>query len=99
MNYAKFGYPVTATVKNVPVVGTEQYVFSFENGYGASVIRGPHTYGGKKGQWEVAVLDPDGKIYYRSPITNDVLGYLADDEVESVLDNISALPEFDSVSK
>jgi len=98
MNINKFGYPVTTFTANMPVKGSEHYVFSFDNGYGASVIRGPHTYGGSKGLWEVAVLDSDGDLYYRSPITNDVIGYLSEDEVASALESIAALPAFDMAS-
>lgn len=99
MSINKFGHAVVTTYANVPVKGTEQYIFSFSNGYGASVVRGPHTYGGNKGLWEVAVLDDDGRITYSTPITNDVIGYLADDEVSSVLDSIADLPAFDMASK
>lgn len=99
MGINKFGHAVATSIANRPVKGSEQYIFSFSNGYGASVIRGPHTYGGKKGLWEVAVLDEDGKITYSTPITNDVIGYLADDEVSAVLDSIADLPAFDLASK
>lgn len=27
----------------------------FDNGYGASVVKGPHTYGGDQGLYELAV--------------------------------------------
>ena len=29
----------------------------FDNGYQMSVIKGPHTYGGSKGLWEIAPMD------------------------------------------
>ena len=31
----------------------QQVLFRFDNNYGASVIRGPHTYGGYKGLFEL----------------------------------------------
>lgn len=64
--------------------------FKFPNGYGASVIKGPHTYGGKKGLWELAVLE-QGLICYDTPITNDVLGHLTWEQVENTLDEIKKL--------
>ena len=75
--------------------GNVQHVIFFSNGYGASVIRGAHTYGGADGLWELAVLagaSNDWKITYETPITEDVLGHLTLDEVRSTLDAISNLP-------
>lgn len=69
----------------------EQYLFSFENGYGASVIRGPYTYEGNKGLWELAVLGSDGHISYDTPITDDVIGHLSETDVEETLNKIKAL--------
>ena len=55
--------------------GCEQTIYTFPNGYGASLIRGGTTsYGGL----ELAVLDGDGNITYDTPVTSDVLGYLTD---------------------
>lgn len=72
--------------------GNERYIFQFENGYGAIVIRNHLSYGGPEGFYELAVLK-DGKINYinKTPITNDI-GWLDPDEVEELLDKIKALP-------
>lgn len=64
--------------------------FAFENGYGASVIKGPHTYGGKDGLWELAVLKGHS-LCYTSHITDDVLGHLNWEQVENALDEIQKL--------
>jgi hypothetical protein len=69
----------------------EQKMYKFDNGYSASVVRGPGTYGFEDGLWELAVIK-DGDICYDTPITDDVLGYLSDDEVLSVLEKIENLP-------
>ena len=77
--------------------GTEHYQFHFENGYGASVIRGPYSYGGPQGLYELAVLKRDYHRYwnitYDTPIASDVLGNLEHDDVVKVLEDISHLAD------
>ena len=76
--------------------GAVQKLYKFANGYGASVVKGEHTYGGDEGLWELAVLkfktDGDFVLDYSTPITEDVEGHLTDDAVEELLDRIEALP-------
>jgi hypothetical protein len=69
----------------------KQCIVQFSNGYGASVVQGPHTYGGSNGLYEIAVFGKDGQITYDTPITNDVLGYLSEQEVEKTLMDIKNL--------
>lgn len=78
-------------MKKRTLTGNEQRVFGFPNGYSASVIRGPYTYGGPEGLFELAVLNPHGEIDYSTPITNDVIGYLTEDDVQATLAKIAAL--------
>jgi hypothetical protein len=68
-----------------------QYHFKAENGYGASIIQTSYSYGGKQGLWELAVLDSNGEITYDTSITNDVLGYLSEEEVNETLEKIKNL--------
>ena len=75
--------------------GAIQKIYRFANGYGASVVKGEHTYGGDEGLWELAVitfaLKADNHTYtlcYDTPITQDVEGNLNDGEVEEMLDKI-----------
>lgn len=76
----------------------EQHLVRFPNGYGASVVRGPYTYGGSEGLYEVGVIvhDPRDRaahsLTYDTPITDDVLGWQSLDEVAEVLLRISRLP-------
>ena len=63
----------------------------FENGYGASVVKGPYTYGGKMGLYELAVLDSDGEITYATSITSDVVGYLRPEDVTDAMQRIQKL--------
>ncbi len=66
-------------------------VITFDNGYSASVVRTESSYGGKAGLYELAVLDKDGNICYNTPITDDVLGWLKEDDVTEALQRIEAL--------
>ena len=63
----------------------------FDNGYGASVVKGEHTYGGKDGLYELGVLGKDGKLCYDTPITDDVEGYLTEEGVTEFLKQIQSL--------
>lgn len=80
--------------------GGTQTVHKFENGYGASVVRSPNvgfwgsTYGYDEGLWELAVLKFEGEEYslcYTTPVTNDVIGHLTEEDVIAVLAQIEAL--------
>lgn len=62
----------------------------FTNGYGASIIKTPFSYGGKQGLYELAILR-DGDLCYTTPITNDVLGWLNEDDVNKALADIQNL--------
>ena len=62
----------------------------FDNGYGVSVVKSPHTYGGDKGLYELAIFK-DGEICYDTPITNDVIGYLRPIDVTDVMEKIQKL--------
>lgn len=68
-----------------------QWIFEFPNGYAASVVRTPYSYGGDQGKFELAVLK-DGECCYDTEITEDVLGYLDESEVEKYLNEIKELP-------
>ena len=67
-----------------------QKVYSFPNGYGASVVKHSYSYGGKDGKWELAVLKGED-LCYNTDITSDVLGYLNDPEVDDYLRQIEKL--------
>jgi len=69
-----------------------RYAFKADNGYGASIIQSMYSYGGDQGLWELAVLDDKGELCYDTPITNNVIGYLEEDEVNELLKKITELP-------
>jgi hypothetical protein len=63
----------------------------FDNGFGASIVCTPHTYGGDKGLYEIAVLDTEGKLTYDTSVTDDVIGYLRPEDVTDVMEKIQQL--------
>jgi hypothetical protein len=63
----------------------------FDNGYGVSVISHTHSYGGRNGLYEVAVLDSDGNLTYETPVTNDVIGHLTEQDVTDIMKQVQEL--------
>ena len=71
------------------------YIFKFNNGYGASVIKNIMSYGHAQDLFELAVIEFidefTWKICCSIEITDDVLGYLTDDDVLDLLERIKNL--------
>ena len=66
----------------------------YKNGYGVSVIIGDISYGGSQGLYELAVLKGDEdrwEICYSTPITDDVLGYLTEEDVSKYMKMVKKL--------
>jgi hypothetical protein len=66
-----------------------QSIYKFPNGYGASVVYGNPIANGL----ELAVLDKHSKLCYTTPITDDVICWLNEAELNKVLSDIMALPK------
>lgn len=66
-----------------------QTMYRFKNGYGASVIY--DGYGSSALLAELAVT-LDNELVYDTPVTNDVLGYLTDDQLVKALNKVRKLP-------
>ena len=64
--------------------------YRFPNGYGASVIEGEKSYG-----LELAVLEFSESEYgdTASEFTDDVIGFIDDEELDELLERISRLGE------
>jgi hypothetical protein len=80
--------------KNRSTNGGIQYLAFFPNGYGVSIVQHSFSYGNEKGLWEMAVIkgdDEDWDIIYDTPITNDVLGHLSENEVDEYVEQVMAL--------
>ena len=83
-----------AQVQERPELGGVHFVIIFGNGYGASIVSNPFTYGGLDGKFEFAVIKGTLEEYdlvYDTPITCDVLGWLDLDDIPELLDDISRL--------
>ena len=74
-----------------------QWAFKFPNNYGASVIKHPGSYGYYEDKFELAVLKFETEevseyhLCYDTPITDDVIGYLTEEEVFDRLEEIKQL--------
>lgn len=76
-------------------LGYPQTIYKFPNGYGASVIKFKYIYFGI----EIAVLKfykgGNCDINYATPITNDVIGGLDEEERDNVLQQIFDLEKLE----
>lgn len=70
----------------------------FDNGWYASVVIGPYSYGGDSGKYELAILDEDGNICYDSELDpgptvtgDDIFGFLSEEDVTKLLAKIQML--------
>ena len=80
-------------VEERPLYNGYQKLYRFPNEYGASVINHEYSYG-----LELAVVHWNGNKYdlcYDTPITDDVIGYLDEDELNSILNEIYRLEKQD----
>ena len=73
-----------------------QYIFKFDNNYGASVIKNAGSYGFEKDKFELAVIlwneyTKDWSLCYDTSITDDVIPYLTSEEVMKILFKIKKL--------
>jgi hypothetical protein len=77
--------------------GNDQLLIRFGNGYGMSIVRGPWSYGGPEGLYEVAVgkfagEGDDWDLCYDTPITDDVIGWLNESDLPGLAERIAELP-------
>ncbi len=70
----------------------------FDNNYGVSVVKGPYSYGGRDGLYELAVIhmSPDmseSELDYNNPVANgDVRGYLTSEDVTQLMKEVILFP-------
>jgi hypothetical protein len=78
-------------INDAPFMVGKKARMSFDNGYGVSVVSHTYSYGGKDGLYEIAVLDSEGELTYETSVTNDVIGYLTEEEVSGVMKEVQEL--------
>lgn len=77
--------------------GTMTSVF-FDNGFGASIITGDQFYTSNNKPYELAVLKGTkghSQLTYDTEITDDVMGYLTESEVDKILKKIESLTKIE----
>ena len=79
------------SINDAPFMVGKKARMHFDNGYGVSVVSHTFSYGGKNGLYELAVIKYPDAICYDTPITDDVLGYLTEDDVTKYLGQIQNL--------
>ena len=92
LNYEGFENNLIEKSKHL---GGIQYLFKFKNNFGASVVKHSGSYGHEEDLWELAVVEyyRDGEWYltYDTYITDDVIGWLTDEDVRELLTKIREL--------
>ena len=78
-------------INDAPFMVGKKARMHFDNGYGVSVVSHSYSYGGRDGLYEVAVLDSDDNLTYETPVTNDVIGYLTEEDVSDVMKQVQEL--------
>lgn len=94
--YLKESYTTHPMILRGGLSDSIHYIFRFENGYGASVIKNLASYGHEDDLWELAVIvfekDSDNyEIVYDTDITYEVVGYQTDEEIRNLLGRIKKL--------
>jgi hypothetical protein len=75
--------------------GGSQVLHKFENGFGASVVQHEFSYGADEGLFELGVIkfenEDEWHLNYSTSVTDDVLGYLTEEDVQDLLTKIEQL--------
>ena len=78
-------------LNDAPYMVGKKSLMQFDNGFGVSVVSHSYSYGGRSGLYEVAVLDKDGLLTYETPVTNNVIGYLNEEDVTDIMKQVQEL--------
>lgn len=78
-------------INDAPFMVGKKSRMHFDNGFGVSVVSHTYSYGGKRGLYEIAVLDKNGELTYDTPVTNDVIGNLSETGVTNIMKEVQEL--------
>lgn len=78
-------------INDAPYMVGKKSRMHFDNGYGVSVVSHSYSYGGRDGLYEIAVLDSNDELTYDTPVTNDVIGYLTEEDVSNIMKQVQEL--------
>ena len=78
-------------INDAPFMVGKKARMHFDNGFGVSVVSHSYSYGGRDGLYEVAVLDSNDELTYDTPVTNDVIGYLTEEDVSNIMKQVQEL--------
>lgn len=90
-------HPITREIQKLPLYFGKEYTeakqakMEFENNYGISVLFGTMFYSNGVDTYEVGILK-NGRMCYTTPITNDVIGNITEEEVTDIMREIQELP-------
>lgn len=96
LKYDKFNdYLYEAINERFGIFEILKYIFKFENGYGAIVIKTIASYGHEEDLFELCVIkfinEYEYELCYDTEITDYAIGYLNNDEVLGLLERIKNL--------
>ena len=84
-------------VRKEELCGGAQYIFRFANDYGASVVKYSGSNGHLSDLWELWVIkfgsisNDDWRMDFNTYLTDNVIGYLTDEDVRDYLRKIEEL--------
>ena len=70
----------------------KQATLTFDNGYGVSIVFGEAFYSNGIDTYELAILK-DGKLCYDTYITDDVMGWLTEEQVTDIMKKVQGLKD------
>ena len=85
-------------------VWDDQRLYRFDNNFGASIIFHKGSYGFEEDMVELAVIRwyEDGKnwsLTYDTEITDDIIGYLTQEQAKDILEKIKKLEDNHEITK